>query len=330
MGQIKTAVSLYSYQDEYVRGKMTLEDCIKELHELQVNGVELLPDQMLHKAPFVADKDIKKWHAILGKYNIVPVCNDIFINTKLYNNRILTHDENLEFLKNELRLAHKLGMRLVRLVSMTPTDIIADALPLAEELNVAMALEVHAAMSFDIPQTKAFTDIMFKLDSPYVGLVIDTGIFCRRFPRVAKEYFLQQGLTKELAEYIDKIYLEHECITSFTITETMPADLKRLIKSDVDELYVVLADGYENRPFNILDKYYPYIKHFHGKAYEMTEAGVEYSIDYKGLIDYLKHKNYDGYIATEYEGGRFALPGVNVDAVSQVRAQQKMFREYIS
>jgi hypothetical protein len=30
---------------------------------------------------------------------------------------------------------------------------------------------------------------------------------------------------------------------------------------------------------------------------------------YKGLLEYLHEKNYDGYVATEYEGNRFTLPG---------------------
>ena len=45
----------------------------------------------------------------------------------------------------------------------------------------------------------------------------------------------------------------------------------------------------------------PYIKHIHGKIYEMTEEGVEYSISYDEIINYLKEAGYEGYISTEYE-----------------------------
>lgn len=327
LNTIKLAVSLYSYQDEYARGKMSLEDCLKELSEQGVEGVEIISDQMLHNAPFVSDKMINKWHKMVKMYNLHPVCNDIFINTKLYKNRVLTQKENLELLKNELRLAHKLGIKLVRLVSLTPTDIIEDALPLAEELDVTMALEVHGAMAFDNPETKKFTDILFKLNSPYLGLVVDTGIFCRKNPRVAREYFLNQGLTKEVADYIETVFDQGKDALGFY--ENTPKELKNLVKSEIDKIYLIMTGQYENRPFDILNDYMPYIKHFHGKIYEMTEDGVEYSIDYKGFIEFLKEKNYNGYIATEYEGGRFVLPGIEIDAVSQVRAHQKMLREYI-
>lgn len=163
MSSIKNAVSLYSFQDEYARGKMTLEDCLKELSEQGVEGVEIISDQMLHNAPFVLNEDVEKWRHLLQKHDIVPVCNDIFINTKLYRNRLLTKKENLELLKNELKLANRLGIKLVRLVSLTPTDIIEDALPLAEELDVVMALEVHGGMALDHPETKNSLILCFEL-----------------------------------------------------------------------------------------------------------------------------------------------------------------------
>ena len=327
---IKTAVSLYSYQDEYVRGKLDLEGCLRELHAAGAQGVEILPDQMLPKAPCVSDADVRRFRDLCDKYELTPVCNDIFINTKLYANRILTHDESLELLKQELRLAHRMGMHLVRLVSMTPVDIIEDALPLAEKLDVVMALEVHAGMSFGIPQTKKFCDLMMRLDSPYVGLVIDTGIFCRKFPRVSREFFLAQGLNPDLAKFIEEQYAQHEDISFLKDKEKAPACLKDMVKSELDFTYLMLADGYENHPYTILDPYMKYVKHFHCKTFEMLSDHEEYSTDFAGLIDYLQQKHFDGYIATEYEGGRFALPGTQVDAVSQVRLNQKMMLDCLA
>ncbi|MGG4130524.1 TIM barrel protein [Paenibacillus illinoisensis] len=329
MSSIKRSVSLYSYQDEYARGKMTLEDCIKELASIGVEGVEIISDQMLWNAPDVSEEDIANWHRIIRENGITPICNDIYINTVLYKNRRLTQKENLALLKKELHLAHKLGIPLVRLVSLTPTDIIEDALPLAEELNVVMALEVHGGMAFDNPETKKFTDLMFKLNSPYVGLVVDTGIFCRKHPRVSTAFFLNQGLNPAVAEYIDNEFAKGRDVEAISHQRVLPDELESQIRSWVDREYVLFAGGYENHDFSVLDPYLPFIKHFHGKFYEMTEEGVEYSIPYKELIDYLKEKEYDGYIASEYEGGRFALPGAEIDAVTQVRKHQEMLRKYI-
>lgn len=328
MSSIKRGVSLYSYQDEYVRGKMTLEGCLQELAEIGVEGVEIITDQMFHNTPETDEESITDWKRMVQQSGITPVCNDIFINTNLYHNRMLTQKENLAFLKKELQQAYKLGFPMVRLVSATPTDIIEDALPLAEELNVIMALEIHAGMAFDNPLTKKFTEIMFKLNSPYLGLVVDTGIFCRKHPRVSTEFFLSQGLNPEIVRYIDDVFASGNDPLGIS-HGPLPEDLERMVHSRIDREYILFAGGYENKDFSVLDPYIPFIKHFHGKFWEITEDGEEYSIPYKELIEYLKEKGYGGYIASEYEGGRFALPGTEIDAVTQVRKHQEMLRNYI-
>lgn len=329
MNSIKTAVSLYSYQDEFARGKLSLEDCLQELSQQGIAGVELISDQMLRNAPFVSDEDVANWKELITKYNLFPACNDIFINTKLYRNRLLTQKENIQLLKNELILANKLGFKLVRLVSLTPTDIIEEVLPLAEELDVVMALEIHGGMGLDHLESKKFIDIMFKVNSPYLGLVVDTGIFCRRHPRLSTQFFLNQGLNKELADYIDNEFAEGRDVLHISHPGKTPSHVQKMIKNGIDQEYLIFAGGYENKPFSDLDQYLPYIKHFHGKFWEITADGEEYSIPYSEFINYLKEKNYNGYIASEYEGGRFALPGTEIDAVSQVRAHQKILKRYI-
>ncbi|KAB7668368.1 sugar phosphate isomerase/epimerase family protein [Bacillus sp. B1-b2] len=329
MARIKRAVSLYSYQDEYVRGKLNLEDCMKELSELGVEGVEIISDQMLKNAPFVSEEDIKDFRHLVRKYQVDPVCNDIFINTNLYKNRERTQSENLDQLKDEIRLAHKLGIKLIRLVSATPADIIEAAIPLCEELDVAIAQEIHAGMGFDHPKTKAYIDIMLKLKSPYCGLVVDTGIFCKKHPRVSTAFFKDQGLSEEIAEYIDSIFEAGSDPRGKSSEDVLPENIRQAIKSGTDRMYLLFSDGYEQNDFSVMDEYMPYIYHFHGKFFEIMEDGTEYSIPYKELIDYLKAKNYNGYIASEYEGGRFALPGIEVDAVSQVRKHQELLKQCI-
>ena len=48
---IKASVSLYSLQYQYLQGKMNLEEIIAFVKSLGSDGIELLPDQMLHGTP---------------------------------------------------------------------------------------------------------------------------------------------------------------------------------------------------------------------------------------------------------------------------------------
>lgn len=51
MGKIKTCVSLYSLQDEYLNHRMDLEQIMDFVKRTGAEGVEILPDQMLKNTP---------------------------------------------------------------------------------------------------------------------------------------------------------------------------------------------------------------------------------------------------------------------------------------
>lgn len=323
MSRIKPAVSLYSLQNEYLNKQMDLSDIMHYVKEKGAEGVEILPDQMLKGVPYISDETLEQWKKLVEETGLKPVAADVFLNTNLYKNRTLTHKECIELLIAEIKQAARMGIHLIRLVSMVPSWVIEPLLPYCEEYDVTIALEVHAGMAFDIPETRAFIDEMKRVDSKYVGLVIDTGIFCKRFPRVVREYESLNGTSIQVFDYIDSLF-EKGSDLHREIRENgyqYPKGLEDAIQSEHDRMFVPLCDGYENYPFEVLDEYMPYIKHFHFKMFEMTPEGPEYSMDYKGLLQYLHAHNYDGYVATEYEGNRFTLPGKAVVEKEQVAAQ---------
>ncbi|MCL2895057.1 sugar phosphate isomerase/epimerase family protein [Brenneria tiliae] len=326
---IKTAVSLYSLQDEYMNKKMSLEDMLQYLQENKVEGFEIIPDQMLPNSPHLSEETLQRWHALVNKYNVKPVCADVFLNSNLYKNRTLTKIECVNLLIDEIKMANRLGIKLIRLVSMVPGFVIEPLLPYAEKYDVQFALEIHAGMSFDNPSTQGFIKEMRRVDSPYVGLVIDAGIFCRRIPRVFNEYNEKVlGVNPAIIDYFNRFFDKGlDGRSAFEGKKQMKPELAALV-TEKDIPYVMIADGYENAPFTIMDEYFKYIKHFHFKLWEMND-GAEYSIDYYGLLKYLHDKGYEGYGATEYEGNRWVLPGNPIEEKEQVAAHQEMLRRHI-
>lgn len=206
MSHIKTCVSLYSLQDEYMRKRMTFEDLFRFMAQNGVEGVEFLPDQMMHGAPEPSEATVERWHELLKNYNIVPVCIDMFLNTNLYHNRDLTTRECVALLVKEIKLAHKLGVKLVRLVSMTPALVLEPLLPYCEQYDVKIALEIHAGLSFDKQKTAGYIAEMKRLNSPYTGVVIDASIFCKRLPRTVENYSGMLGVSEELLAYMQKVF----------------------------------------------------------------------------------------------------------------------------
>ena len=326
MSRIKTCVSLYSLQNEYMTKRMSLEDIFRFMREHDVDGVEVLPDQMIHGAPHPTEETLAHWDGLCEKYNIKPVIADIFLNTNLYKNRELTKKECVDLLIDEIKLAHRMGIKIVRLVSMTPAHVLEPILPYCKKYDVKVALEIHAGLSFDKKKTKDFVDEMKRLNSPYIGLVIDTGIFCKRVPRVMENYCKALGTSQAPIDVVNKLFAEGKDGRDLYASEGgFIPELQATLKSGPDHMYAHFADGYEQEPFTVLDEYMPYIFHVHMKLFEMTEDG-EYSMDYKGLLEYLHEKEYDGYVSTEYEGNRWTLPGLPTTEKEQVIAHQKYIR----
>lgn len=84
-----------------------------------------------------------------------------------------------------------------------------------------------------------------------------------------------------------------------------------------------------------LGEYAKYIKHFHGKCYDLErdEYGhySEPSIDYKGIVKSLTEMDYNGFISIEYEGQRHYLDLEDPESPSGfeiVEKFQKMIRNY--
>lgn len=330
---IKSSVSLYSLQYQYLTGKMNLEEILKFLKSIDVDGIEILPDQMIHGAPNPSDETLAKWDELMAKYPIGLACDDCFLNTNMFKNRELTKRECVELIKQEIKLAHRLGFKILRLVSMVPAWILEPCLETAEKYDVCMCIEIHAGLGFGVPKTEEFLAEMIRLDSPYIGIVPDSGLFCKRPPRVMTEYCRKvYGTNEELIALGNEIFASGT--DTYTLTQKnggkLDPRIQALIKDpEKDMFFATNLDGYEDNPLSVMDPYVKYIKHVHFKLYEMTEDGNEYSMDYREILQYLHDHGYDGYVSTEYEGNRWVLPDEPIPEVEQVKAHQQMIKRLI-
>lgn len=330
---IKSCVSLYSLQYQYLNGKMTLEDILKFVTDLGTEGIEILPDQMIKGTPTPTDEAYAEWDALMEKYNLDLACDDIFLNTNLYKNRELTKRECIALIKQEIVMAHRLGFKIIRLVSMVPYWILEPCLETAEKYGVSLCLEIHGGLGLGLEKTDKFLNEMLRLDSPYVGIVPDASLFCRRPPRIMGQYCRELLETNpDIIRYAEEVFASGTDLFALRMKQGRPMDakLESLIKDPKkDAFYANCMEGYENLDLSCLDPFVKYIKHFHFKLYEMTEEGVEYSIDYKEILDYLKLHNYDGYVSTEYEGNRWILPDLEIPDKEQVAAHQKLIQRLL-
>ncbi|GCF95476.1 xylose isomerase [Enterococcus florum] len=324
MSKIKRGVSLYSYQDEFYTGKMTLEDCIREASKSGAKGIEFLPEQMLPTFPNISDDFVKQWHEWMEKYQVEPIAYDAFLDNKLFANRMLTTSENVDMMKRDLKIANRLGCKILRTLVSTPLEVVKQSLPYAEEMNVKIALEVHAPFTFGTPWFEERLDFIKESETKWFAIMPDFGIFTKRIGSIFQDRYIRDGGTPEIIKMVSDNYEK-----GVNKDETFEKVSKMADANETDKSFAEFCRHFVYTDPAILTENMPYIAHIHGKFYDITEDYQETSIPYHDVVKTLKDAGYEGYICSEYEGNRHIQDYMEVDSIEQVRRHQALLEKVI-
>ena len=349
---IKRGVSFYSYQQEQFFGKMFWKDMIKEVREnLKTDGVEIIDESTIPGYPFPSDQFIYDWNNEMARYGMKAVTMDVYLDVYQFRDHVMTYPEAAERLKNDLKIAARMGFENIRCLNAVPVEVIEMALPTAEKVNVRIGREIHAPSSIKYNpggtedyRSRAVRDIVelaAKTKSKHVGLVPDMGIFKHSTSRVVFDYQMR-NMDKDISAYIlenmGKVPNEEiieTCKSRFNLQEPDDArDWRAAMRYPLAMIRRMLSK--ENQMTAQPDELMaivPLIFSIHGKFDEMTEIPGQKgqyhdaAYDYENPIKYLLMAGWDGYMNSEYEGQRHQqdrgmkyLP----DSVLEVRRHHEM------
>ncbi len=349
MSDIKRAVSLYSYQDEFYLGKLDLEGCLRETAKTGATGVELLAEQMIRKFPLpIETQEFRdQWFEWMKKYNLTPACYDAFLENRIYDNRTLTLKEQVNMMNRDLRLASLLGFPVLRTLVSTPMDVIEGSLPYAEEVGVKIGLEVHAPFSLNSGWADGYMEMIKRTGTRHFGFVPDMGIFCKNIPDVLRDKARRQGAKEECIKIVDDAYA-NRVAKGFTkikydlnlgkanmeyrmangMQEMMDA-VKAAGGGPADLAYAGASFTYSwSEPQDIIDNI-DYIFHTHAKFYNVHEDLEETAVALPEVIEAYKKAGYTGFLSSEYEGGEHLRADMEVDSIEQVRRHQAAMQKWI-
>ena len=323
MSTVKRGVSLYSFQEEYFLHQASLEDLIARSAEMGALGIETIAEQMMPGFPNIPDDFYRMWQGWMEKYGTHATAHDMFADTKLHKNRLLTTQEMVDEFRFDITHIRRLGGNVIRVLVITPIEVIAAVAPFAIENGVKLLLEVHSPFDFEHPHIQAVLELGRQFGPEWVGLMPDMGIFVERLPRVITERAMRDGAQPELVDRIAQAY---------AAGETGPALVEEIERRGGTPRAVFLARQaahYISRDPRQMLEYMPFIHHIHGKFYEMTAEGVEPSIPYDRIVAVLVEGGFDGHISSEYEGNRHIQDAFAVDSFTQVRRHQDMLKRLL-
>ena len=343
---LNLGVSFYSYQQSQFFKELSLEDQIRELSQNLpgANGIEII-DEMSLRYPDPGDAFVETWHRWMEVYGTVPVTMDVGMDVLQFRDHVMTHEECAERLRSDIRLAHRLGFRNVRVLSTTPLDVMLRALPFAEELDMRLGREVHQPMPLEGAQVTEIVDFVEKTGRGHLGIVPDFGIFQFRPSEVMLDWFIRKGARPEAcAAAVELAMMLREGSGPFSAID-MASETAGNIRSDLNLFlksgdarpslrpafegvralteariatperidYVVVGEALmmSGTSPETLRQLVPHVVGVHAKFNNMsllegtTDTYHDLSIDYESAIKALKAGGYGGYVNSEYEGQRY-------------------------
>lgn len=323
-------VSLYSYGGDFLV-RMSLEDCVADIADMGGQGIEILSETHVPDYPNPADSWVDQWHGMMERYRLTPVCFSTWVDSRLRKNRLLTVQESLDFLLRDLRLAKRLGFRVMRpklgsqsddgMVAAEALQALEKAVPYAEELDVRIAPEIHAPTRIKSRTVDSYMDIVTRTNTKHLGLTWDMSIFTKRPPRTLVTMMIQDAeIDPAIADYVENSYMNRVPL------ERVIAEVERMGGGETGKQYAALAYSMSimEDPKDLLP-YLPHTYHFHAKFWQMTDDLHEYSIPYEDVIPVLLSAGWDGCMCSEYEGPRGLLA-----ASDQIRRQHAMLRTIVA
>ncbi len=313
MGNVKHSITLYGFGEPYIRGEYTFEDVLAKARKMGGDGIEIVAPQMVPGHPNPSDDWIAYFRDACQKYELDPVCYSVYIDSGKHKGRFLNENERFAETINEMEVAKRLGCKIVRSQDALLPATMEKLLPYVEELGLHLAIELHGPWSPSTPVFQEYYELFERKQTDFLGVVPDFSAFTSGAPASALNRLPDDVCHKEILMEINKLY---------AATEIPEPELDaKILAMGGDELDVEIAHKclysiprtakmgtiyYRTQPdYEGFRRMLKYSKYMHGKFWYVDENLYCQGIDYPKFVQIMKEAGYQGYIASEYEGGHF-------------------------
>lgn len=236
MGKIKRGVSLYSYQQTQFFKELDLEGQIREVgtNLYGADGIEMLDEMSLRRYPNPPEEFFGKWFEWMEKYGTTSITMDVFHDVLQFRDHVMSYTECADRLKNDIRLAKRMGFKNVRTLATTPVEIMIEALPVAEECDIKLGKEIHAPIPIHGQYVNEIVEYCQKTGTKHMGVVPDWGIFAFRPSEVTLDWYVRQGAKRESCDLVTEICMDNHLGNS---NELNDIDLSLYSAGNVESLF---------------------------------------------------------------------------------------------
>ena len=327
--------TLYSYTRMFHQRQMTFEELIREVARRgQGQGLEVIGFQSIRNFPNPGDEFIGKFKDLIAELGLIPTSLAVNADLGLRRDRLLSHDEMIEYMAAQIKLASLLGFPVARVqISMTP-DVMEALLPTAQKYNVKLGLEVHSHHSPRHVEMQAHLERYEKLNSGYLGFVPDFGATTVGMPPSLIAKYRRTGVPEEMITELLDVWQQHHAEGAPKDGRMQGMRMGQIAGIAAKYGFGETAIDYAINHCGLFGHADPsewsdilhLVWHTHGKFFGM-ENGDEPTTPLVDILKCYADAGYTGSISSEYEG--FHWDSIS-NPFDQVDAHQKRIREIMA
>ena len=324
-------ITLFSLTAEYKAGKYTFEELLAKTAEQDVGpGVEFVGFQSIRTFPQVTDEHASRLRGLFEQHGLVPTCLDANVDIWRRRDRPMTDTETAEYLRVQMHAAKKLGFPMIRIQFGAKPSALRLVVPIAEEMDVKLGMEIHAPHTVDHPTVIALREFYEEIDSPYLGFIPDFGSSARAVPAGAVALQRRLGVPDET---IDRILEVRASVSrgekdAFSARRDLMAELEgEGASGDALQFAWRSLTLWGLQPPEMWAEIMPRVLHIHAKFFGIDENGEEPSIDYPTIMRVIREANYTGTISSEWEGASWTS---DPDGFMMVKAHHEMMKRLLA
>jgi sugar phosphate isomerase/epimerase len=321
--RLKLGTTLFSFTDEWLSRRYTLEQLLGRASELGIGpGLELVGFQSIRGFPTIDSDFSFRFRHELDRHGLEPSALAAYVDFARRPGRTMSADEAVEMLVQQIDAARELGFPVLRLHTGIATDVIERATPVAERAGVTLATEVQGAQSPEHPDVAAVLECHDRLESANLGLLLDFSVSMTALPSIFTEQLARLGLAPALIGLVAELWEQGA---------PMHAIVRELADAPEEARNEAIAGLFRfgrQKPRSWLPLV-PHVVHVHAKFWELDEAGDEPTMPYAELFGVLRDGGYSGFVSSEWGGGAWQEAD-DVDAFELVRRHHELCRRLIS
>jgi hypothetical protein len=285
---IKLGVTLYSYTGEYGSTAMLME-CIADVVGIGAEGIEIVSEVHIPNYPEPSGKWVEQWYELMEKYHTRPSCYVCPEAPRINRNSASVAKENIPDHIADLRLASRLGFKVLQ-PAWGP--ITSDIMTGSSWKTIAQK-NLRCAERYDIkiaPAVGASSVLQSRLIDTYLNLIDRTGT-------------KHLGLTLDLGEGGNE--------PARGVMDPLARHRKALVKLVPYTLHV--RGRFRG----------PYVFHAETRSWQIADGNESLVAE---MIPDLSRGGYEGYISSEYEGPRSSMIASNRLRVEQAQLKRLLER----